>query len=66
VKVKKSWFGGMTAYGVGQIAFIDGIMDQYTYCRILSENLAVSVEKLEMRSFIFQQYNDPKHCSKAA
>jgi hypothetical protein len=57
--------GYMAASGVGQIAFIGGIMDQYAYCRILSENIAVSVEKLEMESFIFQQDNDQKHCSKA-
>jgi transposase len=50
--------------GVGNLVFIDGIMDQYMYCRILSENLFSSAKKMGLNSFIFQQDNDPKHESK--
>jgi transposase len=54
-------WGCMAANGVGKLVFIDGKMDRYAYVRILSENLASSVEKLDFMTFIFQQDNDPKH-----
>lgn len=59
-------WGCMGANGVGKLVFIDGIMDRFSYVRILSENLAISAEKLEMDWFTFQQDNDPKHTSKHA
>ena len=59
-------WGCMSASGVGQLVFIDGIMDRYAYVRILSENLDASAERLGMTGFTFQQDNDPKHVSKHA
>jgi hypothetical protein len=52
----------MSASGVGNLVFIDGIMDQYIYLDILRNNLKCSVDKLSLgSSFIFQQDNDSKH-----
>ena len=59
-------WGCMGSNGVGNLFFIEGTMDRFSYVRILSENLAVSAEKLEMDWFTFQQDNDPKHTSKHA
>lgn len=36
------------------------------YLSILEENLEFSAEKLDLRSFILQQGNDPKHTSRIA
>ncbi|GFW22218.1 transposable element Tcb1 transposase [Trichonephila clavipes] len=55
-------WGCMSAGGVGELAFIDGIKDKYVYLEILKDNLEKSVSKLGLGSgFIFQQDNDPKH-----
>lgn len=55
-------WGCMAANGVGKLAFIDGIMDQYVYINILIENLKTSTDQLAItENFIFQQDNDPKH-----
>lgn len=55
-------WGCMSAAGVGNLVFIDGIMDWKEYLNILKNNLHASAEKLNMKeSFIFQQDNDPKH-----
>ncbi|GFX53515.1 transposable element Tcb1 transposase [Trichonephila clavipes] len=55
----------MSAGGVGELAFIDGIMDKHVYLGILKDNLEKSASKLGLRSgFIFQQDNDPKHTAK--
>ena len=39
-------------------------MDSIKYCRILSDNLQESADKMGIENFIFQQDNDPKHTSK--
>jgi transposase len=58
-------WGCMSATGVGNLVFIDGIMDQHMYLNILRNNLHESAEKLNIgNSFIFQQDNDPKHTAK--
>lgn len=59
-------WGCIGASGVGELVFIDGIMDKTVYLNILRNNLDKSVEKmgLDKRSFYFQQDNDPKHKSK--
>jgi transposase len=58
-------WGCVSYNGVGNLEFIDGIMDKVAYKRILVENLESSREKLGLPSdFIFQQDNDPKHTSK--
>jgi hypothetical protein len=55
----------MNASGVGNLVFIDGIMDQYIYLDILKNNLKSSVDKLSLRSsFIFKQDNVLKHTGK--
>ncbi|GFS93076.1 transposable element Tcb1 transposase [Trichonephila clavipes] len=56
-------WGCMSAGGVRELAFIDGIMDKHVYLRILKNNLEKSASKLGL-GFIFQQDNDPKHTAK--
>ncbi|KAH8270914.1 hypothetical protein KR026_004632 [Drosophila bipectinata] len=52
----------MAASGVGNLVFIDGIMDAKMYLNILKENLPQSAEKLGILDrFRFYQDNDPKH-----
>lgn len=58
-------WGSMSWNGVGQLEFIDGIMNKELPIKILDENLRQSVRKLRMgRRFIFQQDGDPKHTAK--
>ncbi|KAH8344912.1 hypothetical protein KR067_010610, partial [Drosophila pandora] len=48
----------MSASGVGNLVFIDGIMD----AKMDADNLRESAEKLGLESeYWFQQDNDPKH-----
>lgn len=55
----------MVAAGVGELFFIDGIMDRMVYLDILKNNLHKSANKVGLGSnFIFQQDNDPKHTAK--
>lgn len=55
-------WGCMSAAGVGNLVFIDGIMDRFKYLDILRNNLKQSAQKLGLgRHWIFQQDNDPKH-----
>lgn len=55
-------WGCMSSGGVGELVFIDGIMDKKVYMDILKANLKKSAEKLNLSSsFYFQQDNDPKH-----
>ncbi|GFU54095.1 transposable element Tcb2 transposase [Trichonephila clavipes] len=55
----------MPATEVGNLAVIDGIMNQYNYLNILKNNLSQSASKLGLdRSFTFQQDNDPKHTAR--
>jgi hypothetical protein len=53
---------------VGVLTEVQGIMDKVQYCEILDEGVVESFEKLEMAegARIFQQDNDPKHCSNLA
>lgn len=57
-------WGCFSAKGVGKLQIIEGIMDSTRYCQILRDNLKSSARNLGMRSFIFQQDNDPKHKSR--
>ncbi|KAG2457390.1 TCB1 transposase, partial [Polypterus senegalus] len=52
-------WGCMSAAGVGELHFIDGIMNSTMYCSILKEKMLPSLRAL------FQHDNDPKHTSKA-
>jgi hypothetical protein len=55
------------AAGVGNIEYIDGIMDAAYYTDILDRNLKESAEKIGLRrNYTFQQDSDPKHTSKLA
>lgn len=55
-------WGYMAANGVGELVFLDKIMDQHVYLNILKDNLKKSAENLGL-SGLFQFYhdNDPKH-----
>lgn len=55
-------WGCMSAAGVGNLHFIDGIMDQYVYLDLLKKNVKASAQKLGIsKTFKFYQDNDPKH-----
>jgi len=54
-------WGCMSTSGVGNLVRVEGIMYKEQYEKILNENIKQSAKKLKMRSFIFQQDNDPKH-----
>lgn len=52
----------MAASSVGNSVFIDLTMNKWLYLKILNSNLKQSADKLDLeKSFILQQYNDPKH-----
>ena len=59
-------WGCMASNGVGKMKFVEGIMDQYKYQRILDQNVKTSARNLGLeKRFIFQQDNDPKHSAKS-
>ena len=52
----------MAAAGTGNLVFIDGIMTEESYFKIIRQNVERSARKLWIgEDFIFQQDNDPKH-----
>lgn len=57
-------WGCMSAAGVGELHFIDGIMNSQMYCSILKAKMLPSLRAVGRRA-IFQHDNDPKHTSKA-
>ncbi len=57
-------WGCMSAAGVGELHFIDGIMNSQMYCSLLKEKMLPSLRALGRRA-LFQHDNDPKHTSKA-
>ncbi len=57
-------WGCMSAAGVGELHFIDGIMNSQMSCSILKEKVLPSLRALGHRA-LFQHDNDPKHTSKA-
>ena len=55
-------WGSMAASGLGNLVFIEGIMDHRQYLRILRDNLRISAERLGLGNrWVFQQDNHPKH-----
>ncbi len=58
------YVGCMSAAGVGELHFIDGITNSQMYCSILKEKMLPSLRALG-RCALFQHDNDPKHTSKA-
>ncbi len=63
VAVYLMW-GCMSAAGVGELHFIDDIMNSQMYCSVLKEKMLPSLSALG-RHALFQHDNDPKHTSKA-
>lgn len=57
-------WGCMSAAGVGELHFIDGIINSQMYCSILKEKMLPSLHALG-RCALFQHDDDPKHTSKA-
>lgn len=57
-------WGCMAASGVGELVFIEDIMDKHKYLNVLKDNLKKSADKLGIgHNFSFYQDNDPKHTS---
>lgn len=57
-------WGCMSHNGVGNLHFIEGVMDKNMYLNILRQNLQESAAKLGIKDcFRFYQDNDPKHSS---
>lgn len=55
-------WGCMSAAGVGNLHFIDGILNKDVYVDILKQNVKQSATKLGIsNNFAFYQDNDPKH-----
>ncbi|KAI4891778.1 hypothetical protein NFI96_017335 [Prochilodus magdalenae] len=59
-------WGCVASTGTGNLVKVEGRMDSNQYQQILETNVQESVTKLKLpRGWIFQQDNDPKHCSKS-
>uniref|UniRef100_A0AAZ3RWT0 Tc1-like transposase DDE domain-containing protein n=1 Tax=Oncorhynchus tshawytscha TaxID=74940 RepID=A0AAZ3RWT0_ONCTS len=59
-------WGCVASAGTGNLVKVEGCMDSTQYQQILGNNVEESVTKLKLRrGWIFQQDNDPKHCSKS-
>lgn len=56
-------WGCMSAFGVGELHFIEGTMNSTMYCEILEQKMIPSLQKLSRRA-VFQHDNDPKHTSR--
>ncbi|GBM91035.1 Transposable element Tc1 transposase [Araneus ventricosus] len=55
-------WGCRSASGLGNLIFIDGLMNQALYLNILRDNLKLSAQNLGIgNNFVFYQDNDPKH-----
>lgn len=58
-------WGCISTSGVGELVFIDGIVDKSKYLEILKQNLIKSATDMNIRgTFKFYQDNDPKHKSR--
>ena len=59
-------WGCVASTGTGKLVKVEGRMDSTQYQQILGNNVQDSVRKLKLRrGWLFQQDNDPKHCSKS-
>ncbi|GBL95587.1 Transposable element Tc1 transposase [Araneus ventricosus] len=55
-------WGCMSASGLGNLVFFDGIMNHDLYLNILRDNLKLTAQNLDIgNNFVFDQDNDPKH-----
>ena len=61
-------WGCIIATGLGQLCHIEGNMDAKLYCKILEDELLVTLSNLgiKKKDIYFQQDNNPKHTSKLA
>ncbi|CAK9820118.1 Transposable element Tcb1 transposase [Anthophora quadrimaculata] len=61
------FWGCLTAFGVGSLHRINGIMNQYLYKDILQDHLVDAVENMpfEEKNVIFMHDRDPKHTAKS-
>ena len=57
-------WGCFSSKGMGNLVFIDEIMDKMVYLEILKNNLRQSAFKMGLDTFIFQHDRDPKHTAK--
>ena len=58
-------WGCCSRNGVGNLCFIEGIMDRFCYREILQKNLLQSAKKLGLNNtLVYQHDNDPKHTAK--
>ena len=58
-------WGCISTAGVGELVFIDGILDKMKYLDLLKQNLIKSAVNTNIRnSFMFYRDNDPKHKSR--
>ncbi len=59
-------WGFVASKGTGLLVRVEGCMDSTQYHQILKNNVQESGKRLKSRrSWLFQQDNDPKHCSKS-
>jgi hypothetical protein len=59
-------WGCVASSGTGNIVKVEGRMDSSQYLQILLNNVKELVQKLKLcGGWLFQQVNDPKHCSKS-
>ncbi|GBN49121.1 Transposable element Tcb1 transposase [Araneus ventricosus] len=54
-------WGCMSASGLGNLVFFDGIMNHALYLNILKDNLKLSAQNLGIGNNFFYQDNDPMH-----
>ncbi|GFY21253.1 transposable element Tcb1 transposase [Trichonephila clavipes] len=55
----------MSAGGVGELVFIDGIMNKMVYLEMIKNSLQKRAARVGLgSSFLFQQDNDSKHVAK--
>lgn len=58
--------GLVESTGTGNLVIVEGHMDSTKNQQILKKNVQESVKRLKLcRGWLFQQVNDPKHCSKS-
>ena len=61
-------WGAITRHGTGRLLRVKGQMNAVQFCDILSQGLlgTISDQKLNKKTLIFAQDNDPKHTSSLA
>ncbi|KAI5153453.1 hypothetical protein ENBRE01_3192 [Enteropsectra breve] len=57
-------WGAISYNGVGNLVFIEDILDSIKYIQLLSNNLEASADKMNLGSFIIQQDGATFHTSK--